>query len=109
MPEKDGHARPEGGGDGRAVEQGWVWGFGPPAGGEEQGGGEGSGEEPAGVVAERHAVVGAAFRPNPEAQGGGAGVEDGVHPDEEQGGEDDVEEARRVPHAAATAPTTSGA
>ena len=97
MPEKDGHACPEGGGDGRAVEQGGSGWFGPPSGGEEQGCGEGSGEEPAGVVAEWHAVVDAALGPHPEAQGGGAGVEDGIHPDEEQGGVEDVEETQAGP------------
>ena len=68
-------------------------GFGPPACGEEQGRGQGTGEEPSGKITRWHAVVGSAFRPHPEAQGGGAGVEDGVHPDEEQGRPGDVEDA----------------
>src|SRR5688572_7967512 len=79
---EDGDARPEGCGDRRAVEQGWSGGFGPSSGGEEQGRGGGAGDQPPGVVAWWHAVVEAALWPHPEAQRGGAGVEDGVHPEE---------------------------
>ena len=64
---KDGHACPEGGGYGRAIEQGGSWCFGPPSGSEEQGRGEGSGEQPAGVVTEWHAEIDAALGPHPEA------------------------------------------
>src|SRR5215208_3203044 len=54
---KEGYPCPEGGGDGRAIQQGGSGSFGPPSGGEEQGSGEGSGEQPAGVVTGWHAVV----------------------------------------------------
>ena len=89
---KDGHPCPEGGGDGRAIEQGWPGCFGPPSGGEEQGSGEGSREQPADVITGWHAVIDAALGPHPEAERGCARVEDGIHPDEEQGGVEDVEE-----------------
>ena len=71
--------------------------FGPPTSGEEQDCGEGSREQPAGIVTKRYAVIGAAFGPNPEAQGGCTGVQDGIHPDEEQGGVEDVEETYAGP------------
>jgi hypothetical protein len=89
---KEGYPCPEGGGDGRAIQQGGSGSFGPPSGGEEQGSGEGSGEQPAGVVTGWHAVIDAALRPHPESQGGCARVEDGIHPDEEQGCVEDVQE-----------------
>src|SRR5919112_5353921 len=89
----EGHSGPERGGDHRAVEQSGPGCFGPWSGGEEQGCGEGSGEQPAGVVTEGYAVVGAAFGPHPEAQGGRTRVDDGIHADQEQGGVEDVEEA----------------
>jgi hypothetical protein len=89
---KDGHACPEGGSYGRAIEQGGSGCFGPPSGSEEQGSSEGSGEQPAGVVTEWHAVIDASLGPHPEAQGDCTGVEYGIYPDEEKGGMDDVEE-----------------
>src|SRR5215213_183423 len=94
---KDCHACPEGGGYGRAIEQGGSGCFGPPSGSEEQGCGEGSGEQPAGVVTEWPAVIDAALGPHPEAQGGCTRIEDGIHPAEEKGGVEDVEETQAGP------------
>src|SRR5215211_4916875 len=88
-----GRPGPEGGGDDRAVQQAWSGNPGPPPGGEEEGCSEDSGEQPARVVAEWNAVVGAAPRPRPEAQGRRAGVDHSIHPDEDHGGAEDVDEA----------------
>src|SRR5215208_322702 len=94
---KDSHACPEGGGYGRAIEQGGSGCFGPPSGSEEQGCGQGTGEQPAGVVTEWHAVIDAALGPHPEVQGGCTRVDDGINPDEEKGGIEDMEETQAGP------------
>src|SRR5919112_2420261 len=92
-----GRPGPEGGGDDRAVQQAWSGNPGPPPGDEEEGCGEDSGEQPACVVTEWDAIVGAAPRPHPEAEGRRTRVDHGIHPDEEQGGTEDVDETRAGP------------
>src|SRR5215203_4044875 len=89
-----GRPGPEGSGDDRAVQQAWSGNPGPPPGGEEEGCGENSGEQPACVVTEWNAVVGAVSWPHPEAEGCRAGVDHGIHPDEEHGGAEDMDETR---------------
>ena len=90
---EEGDPDPEGKSDECAVEQSRKRRGAPPASGQEQGCREGAGEEPSGIVAQGHAVVGAAFWPHPEAQRSGSGIEDAVDQGEEQGGAEYPERA----------------
>src|SRR3712207_1139855 len=85
---EQGHPRPEGHGDRGAVQQTGQGCLSPPSYRQEQGGSEGTGEKPPGVVAKGDPVVRTALRPHPEAQRGGSGIQDAVHQGEEQRSEE---------------------